>query len=178
MARNRAHEALRSATADCHRKVDAIYSGARLDDRLSYGNFLLAQAAALLPVEAALDQSGIADLVEDWPERIRGPKLIRDIVELGIARPEPLRRPTLSGPPEMLGALYVLEGSRLGGKLLRRSVPSDFPTHFLAGESSGSWASFLMRLDQIIDTDAERSGAIDSARAVFSVFEMTGRLYL
>ena len=178
MERNRAHAALRAATFDCHQRVDEIYSSAQLDDRVSYGNFLCAQAAALLPVEAALDQLGMADLVEDWPERIRGQHLIRDMVELGIAKPEPIERPTLSSPPEMLGALYVLEGSRLGGKLLRRSVPSNFPTRFLAGESLESWALFLMRLDQLIDNDAERSGAIDGAHAVFSVFEKSGRFYL
>ena len=178
MERNRVHAALRAATFECHQRVDEIYSAAQLDDRMSYGNFLCAQAAALLPVEAALDQSGIADLVEDWAERNRGRLLIRDMAELGIPRPEPIGRPIWSGPSEMLGALYVLEGSRLGGKLLRRSVPTDFPTNFLAAEHLGSWALFLIRLGKIVDTDAARTDAITGARAVFSLFEKSGRFYL
>lgn len=178
MARNPAREALRSATADCHRRVDQIYSAARLSDPLSYGNFLRAQAAAFLPVEAALDLAGIADIVEDWPERIRGSLLLKDLAELGIAEPVSGGSIALSGASAMLGALYVLEGSRLGANLLKRSVPAYLPAHFLAGTCSASWPSFLTGLDRSLDTPQRRMEAISAARGVFSIFEEFGRLYL
>lgn len=178
MARNLAREALRSATADCHRRVDQIYSAARLSDPSSYGNFLRAQAAAFLPAEAALDRAGIARIVEDWPERIRGPLLVKDLAELGIARPASRKWPAISGTSAMLGALYVLEGSRLGGKLMKRSIPPDIPTSFLAGECSATWPSFLLQLDRLLDTGERREAAIDAARSVFAIFEESGSFYL
>lgn len=178
MARNRAHEALRSATADCHRTVDEIYSLAKLDDRLSYSKFLRAQSAAYLPIETALDRAGIADVVDDWPQRIRTPLLIRDLAELGVERPALFGSPAIAGEPEMLGALYVLEGSRLGGKILMRAVPASFPASFLSWESSATWRAFLTQLDQILDTEERRGRAIDAARNVFSIFGESGQLYL
>ncbi len=176
--RNGAHEALRTATADHHRRVDRIYSAARLGDRASYGNFLRAQAAACLPVEASLESAGIAGLLEDWPQRVRGELILADMAELGIERPQMAGTPAIAGAPAMLGAIYVLEGSRLGGSLLKRSVPANFPARFLAGKRPASWRSFLARLDRDLGTPEERTEAIDAARTVFSIFEESGRLYI
>lgn len=176
--RNLAHEALRTATADCHRRVDQIYSTARLSDRLAYGNFLRAQAAACLPLEASLERAGVAGVVEDWPERVRGPLILADLAELEIEKPALAEAPAMTSAPAMLGALYVLEGSRLGAKLLKRSVPANFPAAFLAGTRSLSWRSFLARIDHHLGTSERRAEAIDAARRVFSVFEESGRRFL
>jgi heme oxygenase (biliverdin-IX-beta and delta-forming) len=178
MTGNPAREALRSGTLDCHRRVDEIYSAARLGDRLSYASFLRAQAAAYLPVEAALDRAGIADIIADWPARIRGPLLVEDMAELGVAKPIFVRPPAMDGISQMLGALYVLEGSRLGGRLLKRLVPAHLPSGFLAGECSASWPTLLLQLERMLDTSERRSGAIAAARSVFSIFEESGRRYL
>lgn len=178
IAANRAREALRSATRDCHGRVDEIYSAAQLSDPVSYGNFLRAQAAAYLPVEAALDDAEIASLIEDWPARARGPLLAGDLAELGIESPPPVGSPAFSGRAEMLGALYVLEGSRLGGKLLKRSVPAHLPTRFLGGGASASWQSLLSTMDNMLDTAQRIRRATGAARNVFSLFEDGGRRYL
>lgn len=178
MPRNRAHEALRSATLDCHERVDEIYSAANLSDPASYGSFLRAQAAAYLPVEAALDNAEIAGIIEDWPARVRGPLLVKDLADLGIESPLPIGLPAFSGLAEMLGALYVLEGSRLGGKLLKRSVAAHLPTRFLAGGASVSWQSLLSMMDRRLDTADCIGRATSAARNVFSLFEDSGKLYL
>lgn len=178
MAENLAREMLRAATADCHRRVDEIYSAARLSDPVSYGNFLCAQAAAFLPVEAALDAAGISDVIDDWPSRMRAPHLMHDLSELGIARPAPVAPFAIAGAAEMLGALYVIEGSRLGAKLLKRSVPAHLPATFLGGSGSGSWQSLLILLDRMLDTVELRHQAIGAASDVFTLFERCGRHYL
>src|SRR5690606_8617990 len=103
--RNLAHEALRTATADCHRRVDQIYSAARLSERLAYGNFLRAQAAACLPLEASLERAGVAGVVEDWPERVRGLLILADLAELEIEKPALAEAPAMTSAPAMLGAL-------------------------------------------------------------------------
>lgn len=176
MARNPSRAALRAATADCHQRVDAIYSAAVLDDRASYGDFLRAQAAAHLPAERALDRAGIAMLLDDWPARMRGSLLVRDLSDLGLPVPGPIGRLDIATRAEMLGALYVLEGSRLGGAMLKRSVPPHFPARFLGG-GAGSWQSLLALLDRALDTAARQSEAIDAARRTFALFEDGGRRF-
>jgi len=68
-------------------------------------------------VEAALEQGGADRVVGDWHERRRAELICQDLAEFGdlCAQPEPDR--TLADQPELLGALYVLEGLRLGGAL-------------------------------------------------------------
>lgn len=178
MARNPAHEALRSATAECHRRVDEIYSEADLGDRQSYGNFLRAQAAALLPAEQALERAGIAEFIDDWAARVRGHLLADDLAALGLAIPRPAGSLSIGAPAQLLGVLYMLEGSRLGGTLLKRSVSADLPATFLGGFRPGSWQSLLALLDQRLDTEVRQVDAIDAARDAFSLFENGGRRFL
>ncbi|OHD09919.1 biliverdin-producing heme oxygenase [Sphingopyxis sp. RIFCSPHIGHO2_12_FULL_65_19] len=178
MARNPSRAVLRAATADCHRRVDAIYSAAVLGDRGSYGDFLRAQAAAHLPAERALDRAGIATLLDDWPARMRGSLLVRDLSDLGLPVPAPIGGLDIATRAEMLGALYVLEGSRLGGAMLKRAVPPHFPARFLGGGGAGSWQSLLALLDRALDTAARQGEAIDAARRAFALFEDGGRRFL
>ena len=49
--------ALRAATADCHKRVDTAFSRFDLATEDGYRRFLLAQAQAFLPIEAALDEA-------------------------------------------------------------------------------------------------------------------------
>jgi len=173
-----ARHALRSATSVHHQRVDAVFSVAILDDRRSYGAFLLAQAAAHLPVEEALERDGINDIIADWADRRRGDRLAADLLDLGIAQPARVALPAFDGKEALLGALYVLEGSRLGGTILKRSVPPDFPARFLGGVNSAAWQSLIVALDGHLDTDAKRASAINAAHRVFELFEASGRKYL
>jgi heme oxygenase len=169
---------MRSATADCHRRVDEIFSAADLSEASSYGDFLRAQAAAFLPAEDALAAAGAADLFADWPSRRRGALLIADIEALGIETPDPVGRPSIVTPVQALGALYVLEGSRLGGALLKRSVPSNLQSDFLGGMCSKSWQSLLATMEDMLDTSDKLAAATDAARRIFGLFEAAGRLYV
>jgi heme oxygenase (biliverdin-IX-beta and delta-forming) len=134
-----ARAALRAGTGSHHERVDRLFSAADLSDRASYGRFLQAQAAAHLAVERALVLRGVGAIVTDWPIRERGTLLCADLDELGLAIPDPIGIVVLDNEASLLGGLYVLEGSRLGGTLLKRSVPATFPTRFLGGGTSSSW---------------------------------------
>ena len=116
--------ALRRAAAAVHKEVDAIFSDVDLSDARGYRAFLLAQAYAHLPVEAALDTADAARVIPDWPERRRAPLLLGDLARLD-AVPERGAAPSFASEAEVAGTAYVLEGSRLGAKLLSRSVPGD-----------------------------------------------------
>jgi len=169
---------LKAATQDCHERVDAVFSQAMLSDRRSYTRFLAAQAAAQLPVEAALIAGGVADIVPDWPLRERGALLRQDLADLDCAVPPPAGALAFNSAAEVLGGLYVLEGSRLGGQVLKRSVPEHFPARFLGGVNSAAWRSLLATLDTALTTAPLRDAAIASARSVFALFEASGRQHL
>lgn len=166
---------LRAATADDHDRVDRLFAPLNLAERGDYARFLAAQAAVLLPLEEWLDAHGAADLLADWPERRRADLLRADLDRLGEDLPAPEAVTLPEVPAAMLGAAYVLEGSRLGGALLAREVGADLPKRFLAGERSASWRGFVGELDRQLSTPAELAVAINSARAVFAAFERAGR---
>lgn len=169
---NAAHKLLRDGTADRHARVDAAFSAFDLTKIEGYGDFLKAQAKAYLPVEDALDQAAAADLLPDWPSRKRGDALRDDMVCLGIAMPDLAAAPAFGDAGEIWGALYVIEGSRLGGRLLVRSVPDGLPAKFLTHTvQKSTWRSLLGRLDLSLDNDNARQKAVVAARTVFDLFE-------
>jgi heme oxygenase len=171
----KARQALRSATAAEHDRVDGLFSRldlSRIDD---YRLFLAAQAAAHLPVEAEIDAAGAERLVPDWPERRRAGLLRADLHELGIDVPEPVPAPAFPAEPAVLGAIYVLEGSRLGGALLKRSLPDIAPKRFIgAPQPAGSWRKLLELLDHFLYETSSLESAIGAARQVFHCFEAGG----
>lgn len=169
---------LRAATAPHHDRVDAIFSRADLADRDGYGRFLQAQAGAYLPVEAALTHAGAAALVPDWPARRRAPKLVADLAALGRDVPDDPADIAFDDAAAVLGGVYVLEGSRLGGAVLARGVPVEFPRTFLALDHSGGWRQLLDVLERELLSPEQRNAAVESASRVFLLFESSGRRYL
>lgn len=173
-----AGQALRRATADAHDEVDAIFSRVDLATAIGYRAFLSAQARAHLPVEAALDAAGAERVFADWPERRRVALLRADLAELGV-EPTVGPAPTLHDAAEIAGAAYVIEGSRLGGALLRRSVGAGMPDAFLSAPAvPGAWRALLLRLDQVLADEADLDRAIAAATRVFALFADAGRAAL
>lgn len=170
--------ALRSATSDSHDRVDRLFSGTDLTDCGAYARFLMAQAEAHLSVEAALDRSQAASVLPDWPQRQRAALLRADLAELGQAPPPVIEVAPFDTPAAVLGAVYVLEGSRLGGRLLQRSVSPDLPTRFLGASDPAGWRTLLATLDERLQGDVERQIAVTAASDVFRLFEASGQRHL
>jgi heme oxygenase len=172
--------ALRAATADCHKRVDAAFSRFDLGTEDGYRRFLLAQAGGFLPVESALDEAGAETVLSDWPQRRRGVLLRADLAALAVTVPEPFPGlPIVSGKAPMLGAIYVLEGSRLGGAVLKKAVPSHFPRRFLeARQAAGSWRKLLQTLDEFLIRPGDLDAAIVAAKEVFARFERAANAHL
>ncbi|PXA83183.1 biliverdin-producing heme oxygenase [Nostoc sp. 3335mG] len=170
-----ARAALRAGTAADHERLDALFGGFRLDDPQDYRAFLKAHAMALTAVEQALDAAGFANALGDWPERKRGDAVAADLAAMGEAVPAPLAALTLDTPAAQWGAAYVIEGSRLGGALLGRSVPADLPRSYLGSvQPPGSWRKFLEKLDKALCLPQDFADATESARATFGLFEQAG----
>lgn len=175
VTRSSARSALRAATAPFHDRVDAVFSKADLKTRAGYARFLAAQAAAHIPVEDALDRAGAARLIPDWTARRRADLLRADLAELGLATPVPAGDIAFADDAAVLGGAYVLEGSRLGGTLLHRSVGPDLPTRFLGGGDSAAWRALLTVLDSRLSTPKIVAVATGAACDVFLLFEASGQ---
>ena len=167
---------LRAATDETHERLDAGMSALDLTTREGYAAFVGVSAAGVLGVERALLAGGIERLLPDWSARSRAEAITADLEGLGLPRPEPV---TLGFEDDaaMMGAAYVLEGSRHGARVLRGRVraggdaASEANTRYLDhGRGHPFWPSFLDRLEEVVD-DATLSGAIDGAERTFGAFE-------
>ena len=174
-----ARAALRAGTAAEHDRVDRLFSRLNLALEEDYRRFLLAQAAALLPIEERLDAGGTAELVPDWGSRRRADLLRADLAALGADEPFLIPPPPLQSPAAQLGAVYVLEGSRLGGAVLKRGLSETAPRRFLsAPQNKGSWRKLLEILDKCLYRSDRLDAAMIAAKEVFQNFEAGGQLYL
>ncbi|MCW5734077.1 MAG: hypothetical protein KIS73_08125 [Enhydrobacter sp.] len=100
-----------------------------------------------------------------------------DLQALGAALPREIDPPLVGGEARQFGIVYVLEGSRLGGKLLMRRALAhpDFrvraATRFLShGAGFDLWSSFLVRLEASPAVTREPDEAVAGARAAFALF--------
>jgi heme oxygenase len=147
---------LRVETAAAHLAVEAA---AGLPERIlavaDYAACLTRFFRLFSPLEAALGRfDSWAGLGIDLAARRRTPALLADLAALGCAppAPAPIR---LSGFPAALGALYVLEGSALGGKILAAALERQLPaiagaTGFFGGRGAKTgemWWGFREALD-------------------------------
>ncbi len=159
---------LRAQTAPAHDAVDAAFGGHDLGDRDAYARFLIAHARALPAVESVLND---ADELPDW--RRRTGLLAADLGDLGLTMPEPLPFALPDRAGADWGALYVTEGSRLGGIMLARGVPETLPARYLGAKHlPGEWRALLTAIDAAgADRgDAWVEGAIAGAEACFDLY--------
>jgi heme oxygenase len=168
---------LRAATADLHAKVDARFAGNFSGSALAYGSFLSVLAAASLPLERALEAAGIERFLPDWPERRRAALLLADLEALEIGAPAEVGAPAVTGEARQFGVAYVLEGSRLGGKLLLRRAlvhPDERvrgATRYLShGADRDFWPSFVKRLEASSAVTDAPDEAVAGARMAFALF--------
>ncbi|MBH3413787.1 biliverdin-producing heme oxygenase [Pseudomonas putida] len=170
--------ALREGTRDCHKSLEArlpFFSPSF--DSADYRRLLQAYYGFHLPLEHCLsDYQG--------RERHKAPTLVRDLLALGLSEADigalPLCQalPAIRDEASALGVMYVLEGSTLGGQVLKRAMAErlgighDSGAAFLDvyGERTGSyWRSFLERLDRA--PAAEQAVTVQAAIDTFTRFE-------
>jgi heme oxygenase len=170
-----ARQLLRTATYKIHAQLDAVLNVVDLHNRQDYAALLSAHAASLLPLESALREAGVDELIPDWSERARSTDLLADLIDLR-AHTYRLVAPVFGCEASVFGAAYVLEGSRLGAAAMLRAVRPDFPTRYLRhGQGDRLWARFLERLERSSDVKERPNAASAGAVAAFDLFEVAFR---
>lgn len=161
---------LRQETAALHEEVEKqvdILSPALTVER--YARILQVFQAFFEPVESALDRTCPPQYQALWEGRQRAARLRTDLATVGSAPDGTLNAsapvPDLSDPGRWLGALYVVEGSRLGGQVISRFLEKHFGWQngqgysFFTGDpepTRNAWKA----LRDVIDADSERSNQI------------------
>lgn len=170
---------LRSATAADH---DAVESSMPLmDPQLDLATYtaVLLQLRGLVSIwESTLRAEAPRALQPLTAARSRLHLLDQDLISLGK---DPQAAPVASLPgfdtsAHLYGAMYVMEGSRLGGQFIARHIVTLFPghhvTHYFQGlgnQTGPMWKELLQLIkDQVPDSDTDH--AIAGAKSMFSIF--------
>jgi len=170
-------EIISEATCTSHRRLDLALSSLDLGRPGYYEAFLRGQAEALFPVEAALTAGGIEQHLPDWQLRVRTPALEHDLAAMAIAcNPQP--QPDFRTTAEMLGAVYVLEASRMGARVMLARLAEhpdsdamNATAYLRHGFGKRFWPSFLDVLESHPDAQADTEGVVNGAAITFAMFE-------
>ncbi|WP_371180804.1 biliverdin-producing heme oxygenase [Xanthomonas sacchari] len=172
---------LREATAQQHQAVEDLPAmRALMDPTLSlsaYVQVLRRHHAVLAGWEqreaAWLRHCGDAQ----WRYQPRTPLLAQDLHALQATPPAPQPLPPAVDAGARWGMLYVVEGSRLGGRViarhLRQSLPAAAPalSYFELGHADpAAWRHFQQLLELALPSAPLRQAAVDGARAMFAHF--------
>jgi heme oxygenase len=173
------------ATRRSHARLDAAMHVVDLRRPSYYASFLRGQAEALFPLETALERDGIHDLLPDWEQRRRTPALEHDLATLDTGV-DPLPVPLLGRAKdykdhraaEMLGVVYVLEGLRMGARVILSRLAEEPDTAIIGATSylrhgfgRRFWPTFLAILESSREARANPARVIGGAQLGFDMFE-------
>jgi heme oxygenase (biliverdin-IX-beta and delta-forming) len=125
------------------------------------------------------------DMPGSFEQRRKAAWLLQDIAAVTGATPDPANIPTSNDIPEItdtaqaLGAMYVLEGSTLGGQvissILQRNLANpSLPLAFFAGYGDNTramWDSFVHYLDGYRGNETQRLRLLNAAADTFRLFK-------
>ena len=172
---------LRQTTAAAHAQLDAIVgSFVSLQD---YGRYLQHLLAFREPIETAVLSARPLEKLNFHFHPIAS-AIRADMIDLGLPASPPrqvdIAQLAVTDTSELLGTLYVLEGSALGARVLYKRaqalrLSADHGARHLAlqAEDRTSWPAFLAILDAHDPLETERTAvasaaAFDLALAAFS----------
>jgi heme oxygenase len=167
---------LRAETRALHALAERHMGLPAAADRGAYVRYLLFNQVCG-PIEHGLVEAGVHRFLPDWDQRKRASALAADLVDLDVQPSACPECPIGADAGTILGWTYVLEGSRLGARVILRIVEaSQEPqvrraTRFLRhGEGLGLWSSFKVALSGIDDDAGAIARAGVGARAAFGCF--------
>lgn len=138
--------ALRLGTRDAHARIEQVPAFARLLAEDLTGDEYIAILQRLHAFHGQIEPA-IQAALADWPEAAamldgtRPCLLAEDLAWFGAPRQSAPPLPVLDNQPAALGALYVIEGSALGARVIARHLLNSI------GVSPGMGGSFFCRQD-------------------------------
>ncbi|MGR3572306.1 response regulator [Brevirhabdus sp.] len=168
-------ERLSSDTRCDHERVDARFSALDLKDHVDYGRFLAAQRAAFCTILPLIEQPGGDEVISHIRTVVRA--IDRDLSILGHDIPPPLSPVDITGL-DALACAYILGGSRMGTRVLRRTwrqspdpLVLSAGTYFGLDTDNAHWRAIVADLSARPATDARADRVVADARRIFGLFE-------
>lgn len=129
------------------------------------------------PVEKQLD-SYLPNVVEDYNQRRKAGRLLDDIRSLNQPDPKQFadQLPSVTNTTEAMACFYVLEGSILGGAVIKKiiggqagSIPAESFSFFSGyhDKTMEVWRAFLQQFNAHIQSQEQLQQAIDAANVCF-----------
>lgn len=184
-------ETLRGATREEHERTERaiegrFFGGSGGIDRKSYRALLEAFLGIYRPMEQRLVPAARRHL-PSFDYRRRTERLERDLRVLGcsgdrlkelptLARDE---LPVLEGASRLLGCLYVVEGSELGGRVIRKRLEEELDADALRADAffgtdpdrvRERWTAFRGELERRLAPGDQLEEAVDAARSTFRAY--------
>jgi heme oxygenase len=177
---------LRARTATLHAQLDEVVNSSCLDVALGLGRLLIIHHDALMLLVPALERVGAGHVYSEWEGRSRLAALEDDLRLLRVLpRRIPGDPPSFANEPEIWGALYALEGSRLGNRIILEKVTkcgredercaTRFLSHGLEGTTA--WVRFVAQLDDLHYCGEAFEWAVHGAERVFETYLNSAKRY-
>jgi heme oxygenase len=169
--------ALRDGTAQVHRRLEVDLPLMRPDLSTDGYHAILGRFWGIIaPLEDEFERAGVP--LDDWPHRRKAPLLVADLADLADVRGLPRCDdvPALLGHDAVLGCLYVVEGSTLGGRqvaahvqgLLGAAVGTRYFRSY--GDAVGTrWRTFREAVARRADAGGDVDAMVGSALATFEL---------
>lgn len=134
------------------------------------------------PVEQLIDPFLNTDIVPDFTERRKASAILQDIRAIGGSESKQANSnylPSIQNTADALGALYVLEGSTLGGAfiakmLYQQAAVPDEQLHFFKGYGEKGmvmWKDFVTAINHFVEKNGKEAEVINAAKDTFKQFE-------
>lgn len=171
---------IKAATKEAHQKLEKTVV-LRLKDIRSaadYAEVLKCFYVYFNAIELAIAPFITTSLLPDYPQRRNSSYIKHDIEELGESvneLPNP-KVPSIYNEITALGALYVLEGSIMGGPyivemLKKYGMDKGFSFFSGYGEDTGRmWGNFTAVMNQTVKSSEDEAAMISTADETFSLF--------
>lgn len=175
---------IKSGTANAHARTEkALIKYVKLiNSNSAYARLLGCLYGYFKPIEQQLDHFSVT-LTNDYDQRRKANKMLNDIqlLQSPVVQDFAANIPVINNPSEAMGCLYVLEGSVLGGTIIKDRIKSQcqhiIPEQSFSffsgyGQQTGAmWQSFITQFNSFFKSDEQLIQAITSANHCFEKLE-------
>lgn len=175
-------ERLKTETMKEHHSIEGALPVFKDDfSKEKYATLLKKLHGFYKPLESQLDQiSAPSKQTLNMDERRRLPRIQKDLTHLGVTAeelesiPSSPEVPRIQSLSSLAGALYVIEGSSLGGQLITKELKSKFgenePAHYFncyGAQTGQQWQAFVQWLGRAESESLNADEAIQTAKETF-----------
>ncbi|MBE9585570.1 biliverdin-producing heme oxygenase [Mucilaginibacter sp. JRF] len=177
-------EKLKDETKTYHYETEVALIGRikAIKDKQDYADLLKMFYGYFGGLEKHIDAAIDTTLMDDYHQRRKTSAIADDLQALDAPVPTVAgadNLPVIENHLQALGALYVIEGSTLGGKIISKMIGQKLDasngealTFFNSyGEDTvNMWNSFKQKMDAQAKTEAEQAAVVETANSTFKHF--------